>query len=231
MSKRFRDTGIWKHEWYRKLTPEQKCGWSYLCDECDNVGVICIDRQAADFMIGAPIDWEALLTATNGNIKILPNGKWFLVDFCDFQYGELKEECKPHASYLSLLRKHGLEGHPKGIHTLKEKDKEKELEKDKEKDTFAEGVRMKKDEYLALCSQYTKPTVDLAIQKVSAQQIKTGKRYKSPRGAILQWGIRSALEEIKKSGAPKAREDDYCPECHIAGGNHGAFCSRQNARR
>ena len=135
MSKRFRDIGIWEKPWYRLMTPLQKCAWSYVTDRCDSVGVWDADKEMADIFIGEKVDWEALLSATNGNIEALENGKWFLVDFCAFQYGELRSECKPHASYLSLLRKHGLservcKGYGKSIYTAKEKEKEKELEKD-----------------------------------------------------------------------------------------------------
>jgi len=136
MSKRFRDIGIWEKPWYRLMTPLQKCAWSYVTDRCDSVGVWDADKEMADIFIGEKVDWEALLSATNGNIEALENGKWFLVDFCDFQYGELKVECKPHASYLRLLEKHGLEGYSKGIHTLKEKDKEKDKEKEKDRIAF-----------------------------------------------------------------------------------------------
>lgn len=139
MSKRFRDIDIWQKEWYRKLTPEQKCAWTYLTDVCDSVGVICLDREAANFFIGAPVNWDSLLEATNGNIEVLPNGKWHLIDFVAFQYGKLSRECKPHISYLALLEKHGLgekdtlsKGYPKGIHTLEEKEKDKEKEKVKD---------------------------------------------------------------------------------------------------
>jgi hypothetical protein len=103
--------------------------------------------------------------------------------------------------------------------------KNQESHKDKkELETYAEGVEMAPADYLALCSRYAKPVIDLAIQKVSAQQIKTGKRYPSPRGAILQWGIRAALEDQKKH--PEAKKTEFCPECHVGGGAHGVSCSR-----
>lgn len=140
MAKRFRDTAIWDKEWYRRLTPTHKCAWGYLTDRCDAVGVISLDKELAEFYIGLSVDWDDLLGKCNGNIIELANGKWWLKDFCEFQYGELRQECKPHASYLSLLRKHGLEGYAKGMHTLKEKEtekeKEKELEKEKDKELY-----------------------------------------------------------------------------------------------
>ena len=133
MSKRFRDTEVWSKPWYRKLPPALKCLWDFILDHCDSVGVWIPDFEAAEFNIGEKVEWEKLLEAANGNIEVLPSGKWWIVDFCAFQYGELREECRPHISYLLLLRKHGLEervskGYPKGIQTHKEKEKEKEKE-------------------------------------------------------------------------------------------------------
>lgn len=226
MSKRFTDNTIWEKPWFRKLPCVEKEAWRYICDKCDPVGVWDADTEIAEIFIGAKVDWAHLRQSCNGNIEVLPNGKWFLPDFCAFQYGELSEECRPHKSYLALLQKHGLKGYKKGFQTLKEKEKDKEQEKDKEKESYAEGVRMTKAEFSALVGQYGEATVKLAIQKVAAQQIKTGKPYKSPRGAVLQWGIRAALEEIKKGGGPK-QPADYCPECGVAGGNHGVKCSRK----
>jgi hypothetical protein len=112
----------------------------YLFAKCDAVGVWVPNYKLANFQLGAEVDWETLPEKCNGNIEVLANGKWWLKDFCEFQYGALREECKPHASYLSLLRKHGLEGYPKGMHTLKEKEtekeKEEELEKEKDKELY-----------------------------------------------------------------------------------------------
>jgi len=226
VGKRFTDSALWEREWYLNLHPVEKVAWHYITDNCDAVGVWPCAFQKAEFCIGEPVNWDGLREQCNGNIVDLGGGKWFLPDFCAFQYGELREDCKPHASYLSLLRKHGLEGYPKGIHTLKEKEKELEKEKEKRaaepKTAYAEGVSMKPFEYSALANQYGKDVVDLAIQKVSSQQIKTGKAYKNARGALLQWGIRAALEERKKLGVRQKVEAKVVP-CDVC----GAECTRE----
>lgn len=118
---RFVDTNIWKKPWYRKLTPAEKCAWKYITDNCDNVGVWDADFELATFCIGESIDWFAFAEKTNGNIEILENGKWWLVDFCSFQHPDLNEQSdsKPIKSYVALLKKHNLwKAYLKGINTL-----------------------------------------------------------------------------------------------------------------
>lgn len=134
MAKRFTDTGIWNKAWFRRLDPQDKTAMFYVLSNCDAVGVWDADTEAAEFFIGAAVEWDGLIGRTNGNLERLPNGKIFVVDFCEFQYGDLSPDCKPHQAYIRLLEKHGLKnrimkGYPKGIHTLEEKEKEKEKEK------------------------------------------------------------------------------------------------------
>lgn len=127
---------MWKKPWFRELSPAEKAAWFYIKDECDNVGVWCPDFKLAEFQIGESIDWDSLPSKTNGNIEVLENGKWFLVDFVEFQYGGLKDDPKnkPHQSYLKLLQSHGLLhrvsiDYGKGINTHKDKDKDKDRKK------------------------------------------------------------------------------------------------------
>ncbi len=108
MAKRFSDTDIWKKSWFRKLTPTQKTALRYILDTCDTVGVWEPDFEHAEFCIGGPVDWNGLVENCNKNLEILPNDKWWVVDFCFFQYGPLMGESRPHQSYMKLLEKHGL---------------------------------------------------------------------------------------------------------------------------
>ena len=133
MPKRFTDTNIWDKPWYIKLSTTDKCAISYIKDRCDNVGVWTPSFALAEFVIGTKVNWEALPGRVNGNIIILPNGKWYLPDFCTFQYGELEENTnnKARLSYVNALKKHGLwKGHRGDSESPKEKDKEKEKDLD-----------------------------------------------------------------------------------------------------
>jgi len=225
MGKRFTDTTIWTKPWFRKLKPVEKSAWFYITASCDSVGVWDADYELGNFIIGEQVEWSELIEKCNGNIDVLENGKWFLVDFCSFQYGPLNPSCPPHRSYIALLEKHGLKGYRKGIHTLvlRVQEKEKELEKDKDKKEYAPSVCFTTAEYDKLVAEYGEKKTALAIYKLSAYKLEKGRHYKSDYGAILSW----AMDAV---GGVKVKESDKeCPECHIRGGNHGAFCSHNKS--
>ena len=132
MSKRFLDTSIWERQWFMDLEANEKLAMVYLFSRCDAVGVWCPNYKLANFHLGIEIDWPALIEKCNGNVEIQKSGKWWLPDFCDFQYGELTTACPPHRKYISLLRKFGLlervmKGYTKGSHTLQEEEEEEEV--------------------------------------------------------------------------------------------------------
>lgn len=108
MGKRFTDTDIWTKPWYRKLSPAEKCAFTFLTASCDNVGVWIPDFELANFMIGQEIDWQDLIKKCNNNIEVLDNGKWWLPDFCAFQYGCLRRGSTLYKKLVSLLIHHGL---------------------------------------------------------------------------------------------------------------------------
>lgn len=129
MGKRMTDTKIWDKEWFMKLDPKHKCAFKYITDKCDAVGVWDTNFTLAELQIGGDIEWDKLHEKFPNQIEVLPNGKWWVVDFVSFQYGELTETCNPHKKYIEMLKKHGLyervtEGHNKGSNSVKEKKKE-----------------------------------------------------------------------------------------------------------
>jgi len=150
MFKRFHDRDKWRKPWYRKLSPAEKCAWDYITSECDNVGVWDADTEAAEYFIGASVDWKSLSKKCNGNIYIMANGKWWIVDFCRFQYPELNESTtsRPLLSYIALLKKHTLWiPYCNGINTVQDKDKEQDKDKDKEEDKEEEKKERKEEKH------------------------------------------------------------------------------------
>ena len=158
MPKRFADTELWSKEWFMNLAPAEKCAFQYIAAKCDNVGVWSPNYRLAEFVIGSEIAWLELPEKINSNVVILDSGKWWLTDFCRFQYGDLTPDCRPHKSYIELLKKHGLwDAFLKGIDRVsvplaKGTRKGKELDKDKEKEQEKEKKLDPNFNYLPLAS-------------------------------------------------------------------------------
>jgi DNA-directed RNA polymerase subunit RPC12/RpoP len=212
VAKRYRDTEIWGKEWYVSLTCAERCAIDYILCRCDPVGVWPPAFSVAERLIGEPVNWDELPAKTNGNLVVLPNGKWLVTDFVDFQYGKLRETCKPHLFYLALLEKHGLaEGYAKGTRTLKEKELEKEKEKE-DKEELAPGILLTTSEHEKLVMKYGVESTKAAYAKLSAYKLQSGKRYASDYGAILHWVMDEVVKREKASGKPGKR-DPRCPKC------------------
>lgn len=151
MVKRFCDTEIWNKEWFLKLPLLQRSLFLYIKDNCDCAGIYEPNYMMLSFIMGQTVTADDILKINETKKQIeLINGKFFITDFCKFQYGELKPSCKPHIKVIETLKKHGLfervskgylkgmdtltEGYAKGMDTLEEKEEEKEKEEDKEKE-------------------------------------------------------------------------------------------------
>ena len=129
MAKRFTDSGKFRDNWYRKLTPKQKCLWEFLISECSLAGIIEIDLDSLSFHIGEEItieDFEPL----NDRIYTLPDNKVFIPKFITFQQKELNEHNPAHKNIIEILSKYdidlslnlenlerGFKGASKGLHS------------------------------------------------------------------------------------------------------------------
>ena len=92
--------------------------------------------RLANFRIGCNVDWDEFVKACGDRVAVLPDGKFWLVGFIGFQYGKLSKDCKAHHAVFRLVERHQLQrvskGYPKGMDTLKDKDKEKDQDLSKE---------------------------------------------------------------------------------------------------
>lgn len=205
--KRFTDTAKWNDPWFRKLKPRQKCLWYYLLDQCDHAGVIDIDLEAAEFMIGEKISM-ADVGALGERVFTLPSGKLLITKFIEFQYGRLSQDCKPHQPVFLAITRHGvslediqrlskgtpkaIEGFPIGSQCVLDKEEEKEKVQEKEKDKSAEIPEPLKNDpefveawgmWLSHLKQKRKPATKLA------QEMQLEK--------LAQMGAETAIETIK----------------------------------
>ena len=208
MAKRYTDNGKWQ-PWFRTLDPIYKCFWFYLLDMCDVCGVWGFDPADAYFKIGANFDLEEAFKAFNNEkerVKKIDGGKkWFITEFCQFQYGVLSSECKPHKPVITLLTRYGLfefvsnQRVSEGFNTLVDKEKEKEQEKG-----IVKGKQKQGEEGLVLLSQEERQKLQEKmgakktqeyIQKLECYLGSKGRKYKSHYFTILSWW--------HKDGSPK----------------------------
>lgn len=144
MAKRFTDTSKWtNNKWFFSLPLEIKLFWLYLLDMCDPVGVWEENILLANKIIGYEYSLDTLLKAFKKQIFVFyGNRKWWIIDFCKFQYRELNEDStsNPILSHINLLKQHNLwEAYLKGIDTFKEKEIDKDLDKGKKEDKKKEN--------------------------------------------------------------------------------------------
>lgn len=145
MPKRFTDTQIWEKEWFMKLTPKIKCLWRYLTERCDQAGVWDPNWQLATIYIGEKVS-QIDLQYLGEHIEILGNGKVFIPDFINFQYGRLSKSSPAHNPVFRAIDKNNLSNRVfnRVSNTLKEEEeyKEEELVKEKEEEKEMEGVHI-----------------------------------------------------------------------------------------
>jgi len=104
--KRFTETQKWEDPWFRKLTPEMKLLWQWICDKCDNAGIIDADLELASFQIGYQYPSDTLLKFGE-RLTVLDCGKTFIPSFIPFQCGKLSSDCAAHKPIFQSLEKHG----------------------------------------------------------------------------------------------------------------------------
>lgn len=92
MAKRFADTEIWKKSWFQKINETQRMLFIYMLGNCDCAGVFEPDEINFSFFIKTD-NLDAEISAINKNkkqIKKLENGRYFIVDYIEFQYFSTK---------------------------------------------------------------------------------------------------------------------------------------------
>jgi len=208
MRKKLHDADIWKKDWFRRLLPEEKTFWYYITSNCDAVGVWDADKELAEFQIGTKIDFDSFIKKTNNNIEVLPNGKWFIIDYCKFQYGKINFNSKSNLmqNIINLLEKHKLSKRFKREFYRPTEDKQ-----EKKKEYFP-AVRLTEEEYNKLCTNYGEKLTREALEILSSYKMAKGKKYKSDYYACLVWAIERA------GGKPreflKLKKPLKCPKCN-----------------
>lgn len=115
--KRFTDTDIWEQDWFIELPTKYKLFWNYIKDKCDNVGVWRPNKSVLQKIVGEPLSFDDFLSFINSDkvrIKVLPNGRWWVLSFFTFQYGDkFSPTSAIHRGALKSLLANGI--HPNEI--------------------------------------------------------------------------------------------------------------------
>lgn len=128
--KRFTETSKWDDPWFRKLSPAAKLLWDWMTGKCDPAGVIDADFDLAAFQTGAGIT-SATVEEFGHRVRRLPSGKFHIVRFIEFQYGQLSETCPAHKPVFRALESNGIQYPSNRVsNTLQDMDKEKDTDKD-----------------------------------------------------------------------------------------------------
>lgn len=137
--KRFTDTDLWDKEWFMSLSMKHKLFIQFIFSKCDQCGVWSPNWILASSYIGDIVNIDDAKLLSN-QVEVLPDGKIWVIDFCNFQYGELTEKSPPHRKVIGLLKKHQLYnrvllGYCRGSNTPQEKEKEEDKDKEEEKES------------------------------------------------------------------------------------------------
>jgi hypothetical protein len=138
MAKRLHDTEIWRKLWFRSLSKESKLLWLYLKDNCDCAGIADIsDMVQISFFTGLKIT-EKNFEDISKQIKRIDAKRVLILDFIEFQYGELTETHKMYKKVISELAKfcikYPIDTVSAIADTVKDKDIDMDIDIDKDKD-------------------------------------------------------------------------------------------------
>ena len=129
MAKRFTDTDKWKKDFIKGLSAEMKLIWFYITDECDISGVWQVEWDILKIRTGVDISQDFAMSVLGEKILAFDGGKkWFIPEFIDFQYGELKPSNRLHKAILDKLEMYKNKGLTSPLQGAKDKDKDKDKE-------------------------------------------------------------------------------------------------------
>jgi len=140
MAKRFHDTEIWEEDWFIALPRDYRDLWLYAKDKCDHAGVWRPNTATFNKLYDLKVNIKKALELFNNGkerIKVLTNGRWLIIDFIFFQYGNhLNPNNRVHLSIMRVLEQNGVnfgsirglneDTHSPMIIGLKDKDKDKD---------------------------------------------------------------------------------------------------------
>lgn len=188
--KRFTETTKWEKDWFCNLSVKHKCLWGFLCDRCDCAGIWEPNFRLATYLIGEPIE-EQDLHQMSGRVMRLACGKYLVLPFVQFQYGELSAECSTHLAVLRRLNRvlspseRVKLGYAKGLATLKDKDKDKDKALEGGAGETTDAAIPTVAEVVAFCGMGANIPADFARHYHESKEIK--KTWLNGYGRLVDW--------------------------------------------
>ena len=176
-----------------------------MLDKCNHAGIYKVNVKMAHFCLEYKHDWNDVLEVFKDRIHVLDEGKWFIPKFIHFQYGELVESNRVHASIIRILEKEGI--NKDCLNSLlgaKDKDKDKDKENKKNTDTeFILSIRTN--------PAYEGIDIDREFAKMDIWLAKHPDRRKSRR-FITNWLDKADKPVVtKKVAKPQPKGDPQRP--------------------
>lgn len=105
--RRFTLTEKWKSPLFRKLSPNVKCIYFYLWENCDGAGFYEIDTETISFYTQVPLaEIEPTLESLKEEEITLSNGWLFILNYIEYQgNGNLSPNNNAHKAIISSLTK------------------------------------------------------------------------------------------------------------------------------
>lgn len=221
--KRFTDIEIWDREWYMDLKPIHKCLMKYIFDKCDACGCWKPNWKLATLHIGEEVSFTDLNKLPKDQYELLENGKIFIPDFINFQYGKLSKNSPAHNPVFIALEKNSLLDRVFGRLYNSHVDKDKVKEKDKEEEKGGKIINVNLDSLCYDAEKYiieneitfdkiciaTLKSADVVKRELHAYHLWLAKNEKYPTGKIaVVAGIESWILNAKNFKWKSDMEDN-----------------------
>lgn len=169
--------------------------WDFLYHDCDNAGIWHVDIDIAQIYVGKdmPINPETALRVFNEGeerVKVLPGGKWFIIPFIPFQYGELTPINNMHRPIIATLIKLGVRSPseaPRVGAMDMDKDKDKDQDKDKNRQNFQKPTPQEVNEYAVRIDFVLDGEAFCDYYEARGWQYKKGQPMKDWKAAVRTW--------------------------------------------
>lgn len=182
MAKRFADTEIWNKDWFLDLTMKQKLLVKYVFDNCDCAGIYEISYRNLKTCFGIKIQKEDFEKIKQ--FKFLENGKIYIEDFIQFQYGVsidcLNQKNNVHKGIFKSLNKNSILptlSQPLANPCPRVLDKDKDKDKDNIHESCSNTLSEEKEKISIFEKVYPESPIIKEIEKYHKKKFKKSATY------------------------------------------------------